>query len=46
MKHLTLNLECWIDMEVLDYLMQLDGVDKAEVNEDKDNSIVQWLLFA
>ena len=36
MKHLTLNLECWIDMEVLDYLMQLDGVDKAEVNEDKD----------
>lgn len=36
MKHLTLNLECWIDMEVLEYLMQLDGVDKALVNEDKD----------
>lgn len=36
MKHLTLKLECWIDMEVLEYLMQLDGVDKAEVNEDKD----------
>ncbi len=36
MKHLTLKLECWIDMEVLQYLMQLDGVDKVEVNEDKD----------
>lgn len=36
MKHLTLNLVCWIDMEVLEYLMQLDGVAKAEVNEDKD----------
>ena len=36
MKHLTLNLECWIDMEILEYLMQLDGVDKALVNEDKD----------
>ena len=42
MKHLTLNLECWIDMEVLEYLMQLDGVSKALVNEDKDTLDVYY----
>lgn len=35
-KHLTLKLGCWVDYAVLDYLMQLDGIDKVEVNEDKD----------